>query len=788
MIWIVLVPFAAALAAPVVQRLAGRYSGTLLSLVPVGILVGVVRLAPMTPGWSREVVFPLLPELGVSAAFRLDGLSALFVALISGIGALVLIYSDGYMSGKPRRGEFLGYLLFFMGSMLGVVLSDHLILLFIFWELTSVSSYLLIGFDYKEAKARGYALEAFLVTSGTGLAMLAGFLLVMSASVGLGLPAEQAGRISALGQVDLRTHPQYPAFLLLILLGAFGKSAQAPLHFWLPHAMSAPTPVSAYLHSATMVKAGVFLLARLHPDLAGTPLWYTVVIVVGLATMLTGAILAAGQHDLKLILAYTTVSVLGILTMLLGIGSEQAVKAAVVYLTAHALYKSSLFLVAGSIDHETGTRDITRLGQLARVMPITGAAAILAALSQAGAPPLFGFVGKELVFKAKLTMESFGPVLVLITAVANVFLVAVALVVAFWPFFGPASDLPKKPHEAPATMVAGPVILAVLGLFVGLVPGLFERSIGSAAASAIAGKTVHMHLSLWHGLNVEALTLMGISAVIFALGIALFIKLRDWLEHFIEWARHAGRYGPGAAYDYLYHGMLSLAGGLTRRVQSGYLRRYLTVMMVVTIALVIVPLVRSLHPQSARISMGIHFYEAVAAVLMLGGGIIAAFARSRLTAIAALGATGMSVAILFALFAAPDLAITQIMIEILTVILLVLIFHHLPEFAHLRTRRERICDGVLSLALGATMTLFVIASASTARDPILAEYFAQTSYHEARAGNLVNAILVDYRSLDTWGETVVVAIAAVGAYALLRLRLGGVREKEPPRFRGREHL
>jgi multicomponent Na+:H+ antiporter subunit A len=779
MIWIILIPLAAALAAPLIQRIAGRYTGTLLAAVPLGILAWVASKLPLSPGWALDSVFPWLGELGISLALRADGLSVLFVALVSGIGALVLVYSDGYMAGNARRGEFFAYLMLFMAAMLGIVLSDHLVLLFVFWEITSIASYLLIGFDHQTVEARRSALQAFLVTSGAGLALLAGFVLLMIAAGQLGLPADQAGRISALGQIDLRGHPHYSAFLLLILVGAFGKSAQVPLHFWLPDAMSAPTPVSAYLHSATMVKAGVFLLARLHPALADTTLWYVVVITVGAVTMLTGALLAVGQRDLKLILAYTTVSVLGILTVLLGIGSEQAIKAAVVYLSAHSFYKASLFLVAGSIDHETGTRDITRLGRLARLMPITAAAAILAALSQAGAPPMFGFIGKELILKAKLTMESFGAVLIVALTITNIFLVAVALVIAFWPFFGRRPrELPRPPHEAPIPMLVGPLVLAGLGLSVGVIPGPFERGIGSAAASSILGTTVHMHLKLWHGLNPEALVLMGISAVTFALGLVLFLKLPDWLHHFIEASRHAGRVGPGQVYIWVYDGMMAVAAGLTRRVQRGYLRRYLLVIIVTTIIVVIVPLFRGLRPQWDRMIVNIHPYEAIAAFLILGGGIIAVVTRSRLTAIAALGTTGLSVAILFALFAAPDLAITQIMVEILTVILLVLIFHHLPEFTWFRTRRERLRDGAVSLALGATMTLFVIASTSTTDEPMLADYFARTSYREAKAGNLVNAILVDFRSLDTWGETIVIGIAGVGVYGLLRLRLAG--DRKPP--------
>ena len=310
----------------------------------------------------------------------------------------------------------------------------------------------------------------------------------------------------------------------------------------------------------------------------------------------------------------------------------------------------------------------------------------------------------------------------------------------------------------------------------GVVPGAFERGIGSLAASSVLGRTVRMDLKLWHGLNPEALTLMAISAVTFALGLVLFAKHGDWFGHFMEAARRAGRLGPARAYAWLYDGLMTFAAGLTRRMQNGYLRRYLMIMILATILVVIVPLLRALRPQLGHTILTLHLYEAITALLILGGGVIATVARSRLTAISALGVTGLSVAILFALFAAPDLAITQIMVEVLTIILLVLIFHHLPEFARFRSGRERLRDGLISLALGATMTLFVIASTSTSDEAVLADYYARTSYREARAGNLVNAILVDYRSLDTWGETIVIGIAGLGVYAMLRPRLAGDRK------------
>ena len=378
-----------------------------------------------------------MPALGVNLSFTVDGLSLLFALLISGVGALVLVYAGGYLAGSPQLGRLYAFLLFFMASMLGLVLADNLLLLFVFWELTSLSSYLLIGFDHERAEARAAALQALLVTGGGSLALLAGFLLLGQVGGSLELSAllSRPGAVTA--------HLLYVPILLLVLAGAFTKSAQFPFHFWLPAAMAAPTPVSAYLHSATMVKAGVYLLARLSPVLGGTDFWVWLVTVTGSATMLVGAYLALRQSDLKLILAYSTVSALGVMTSLLGLGGALAVRAALAFLLGHALYKGALFLVAGALDHQTGTRDVDRLAGLARAMPITALAAGLAALSMAGIPPLFGFIAKELSYEATLH----APASAWVTAaavLANALLVAAAGLAGLKPFLGKALPPPGR--------------------------------------------------------------------------------------------------------------------------------------------------------------------------------------------------------------------------------------------------------------------------------------------------------------------------------------------------------
>jgi multicomponent Na+:H+ antiporter subunit A len=791
--WSLLATFTLALFAPFLYRLLGRATGWVLALFPFALVAFFGRNLPMSPGARFITSWSWVPSLGVDLSFALDGLSLTFVLLVSGIGALVLIYSGAYFGEQPGGGRFFAYLLLFMGSMLGLVLSDNVITLFVFWELTSISSYLLIGFHHHTETSRASALKALLVTGAGGLLLLAGLLLMMLAAVQLGSPLEEAGRISALFSVDFRQHPLYLPILILLLLGAFTKSAQVPFHFWLPAAMAAPTPVSAYLHSATMVKAGVYLLARFHPILGGTIQWETLLIGVGVLTMLVGAIMAAGQRDLKRILAYSTISVLGILTTLLGVGTVLAVEAAVVFLVAHAFYKAALFMVAGNIDHETGTRDVTRLGGLRSLMPVTAFAGILASMSKAGTPPMFGFIGKEALYTAKLDIETIGLWLIIVAVLANVLLVAMSLVVAIWPFFGSFRQTPKSPHEAPISMLLGPVLLAGLGMFVGLVPGAFDSSMGSAMATAILGFPVEMKLKLWHGFSRESVFVMALSGFTLTTGFLLFKKLRPWLTRTLELACRLEPWGPGIrrawqegrllheltcrleplgptrAYEGLLAGVTRSAQRVTRLIQSGYLRRYILITILAATALVSYPLLHSIQPQLSENAWQLRPHEAVVALLILAGAITTVRARYRLTGVAALGVTGLGMALIFVMFGAPDLAITQVMVETLTVILFVLVFYHLPPFVPRSTRRQRFRDLTISIVAGLLMVFVMLATASIHLEPVLTDFFARQSLSAAHGRNIVNVILVDFRALDTLGEITVLAVAGFGVYALLRL-------------------
>ena len=770
MVWVVLTPLVAALLVPALQGRLGARVAYVAALVPAAGVAWLLTQVPGTPLEATLVAYPWVPDWGVALGFRLDGLSLTFALLINVIGTLILLYTAGYMAGDPKAGRLVSYLLLFQGAMLGVVLSDDLIALFVFWELTSIASYLLIGFKHEKAAARDSALQALLVTGAGALALLAGLVLIVFAGTALGLPPGEATRISALTQVDLTQHAFYPAIVILVALGAFTKSAQVPFHFWLPNAMTAPTPVSAYLHSATMVKAGVFLLMRLTPALGASALWDVLLTVVGAVTMLASALMAVGQTDLKRILAYTTVSVLGTLVMLIGIGTELAIKAAVVYLVAHASYKAALFMIAGSLEHATGTRDVQELGGLARHLPLTAVAGVLAALSMAGAPPLFGFIGKELLLKAKLDLPEVGPVLILVAVATNILLIAMALVVAVWPFFRRHDGAWPLVHHPSWSMVAGPLVLAVAGLFVGLVPGVFDTYLGSAMASAIAAQSIEMKLQLWHGMSRTALTALGISAVTLLLGIGLFIRMRVHIDRFVAAVAALGRRGPAAGYEATLQGLYRFAAWQDDRLQTGRLQQYVGIGLATLFVLLLYPVGMIAADWGPVGGPRVIWYEFLLVVITAAGMVGALRSTSRLAAIAMLGVTGLMIAVLFGNFSAPDLAMTQIMVETLTVILLVFIFYRLPAITLRRRGWLKAVHAGLALFGGLLMAVLVVV-AGTARAPArVSAFFSRAAVEEAYGRNVVNVILVDFRGLDTLGEIVVVATAGLGVYALLRMR------------------
>lgn len=762
----VLSGFVLGLLAPALHRAARGATGWLLALLPLGLAVYFGSHAGLiASGEAFRETHPWVPALGVDLSLQLDGLSLLFALLICGVGALILVYAGGYLAGHPQLGRLYAFLLLFLASMLGLVLADNLLALFVFWELTSLTSYLLIGFDHERAQARSAALQALLVTGGGGLALLAGLLLLGQAGGSLELT-------TLLGQgKDLRPSPLYLPALLLILIGAFTKSAQFPFHFWLPTAMEAPTPVSAYLHSATMVKAGIYLLARLSPALGGTDAWHWVVGTIGAVTMLAGAGLAIVQTDLKRILAYSTVSALGTLTLLLGVGGLLAIHTAMAFLLAHALYKGALFLVAGNLDHETGTRDTTQLGGLFRAMPLTGFAAVVAALSMAGAPPLLGFISKELVYEATLNAPAAAWITVAVVS-ANILTAAVAGAIGLGPFLGRPIATPRSAHEAPLSLWLGPLVLGCLGTAFGLWP-LWANALVAAASSAVLQGPVDIYLKLWHGLT-PALAL-GVATLVG--GVIVYTRLAQ-LRRAASQVEWLVRWGPAGWYEQALRGLNGLALVQTQLLQSGYLRYYLLIALVSTAGLVAFtlgtrgPLV---WPGGWTIP---RFYDAGLALLIVCATLATVALRSRLASISALGVVGYGIALVFVLYGAPDVAMTQFLVETLTVILLVLVFYHLPEPPIVSSPLARARDALVALGVGALMVVLVLVAADPKGPAPISREMVRRSVDEAHGRNLVNVILVDFRALDTLGEITVLAVAGIGVYALLRL-VPTRKESEP---------
>lgn len=753
--------FAAAAVAPLVVARAGHYGGYLLALVPLAVFAFYLSLA-FGADDVAAVSWTWIDALGVDFSFRIDGLSRLFGLLISGIGAIIVVYAAGYLKGDPKLGRFYLFLLSFMGAMLGLTAADNLVTLFVFWELTSVTSYMLIGYKHEYQASRDAALQALLVTAGGGLAMLAGLVLL-----GIAADTQSIAEINAAGDV-VRDHHLYVPILVLLLIGAATKSAQFPFHFWLPGAMEAPTPVSAYLHSATMVKAGVFLLARVNPSLGGTTEWTAALSIAGGATMLLGAYLALNQYDLKRILAYTTLSALGTLVMLLGVGTELALKGMVTFLLAHALYKGALFMMAGAVDHEAGTRDVRHLGKLARAMPITAAVAVIGALSLGGFPPLFSFIGKEVLLEATLENE-WGAfwLLIAVVAVSSPLLVVAAGVIAIRPFFQAGGEPPKHPHEAPPSMWAGPGILALGSVVLGLAPVLGQGWLIEPAAQAVAGEEFEVRLALWHGFNLP----LAVSAMTIAAGIVAYL-VREQLRA-LTWpveSRVAGTVGPTRGYEGFLVGIKRGSAWQTRKLQHGRLRRYVATTALATVGLVALAAFTNGGVPLAFDVGGVHFYEWFLGALVLGGGVLTAVARNRFFAVTAVGVVGVGVALIFLVFSAPDLAMTQLLVDVLTVILFVLVFYHLPGPMLQARRGVLVRDAALSLAVGATMTLLVLGVVHADRPTDVSEFYAAAAYAEAFGRNVVNVILVDFRILDTLGEVVVLGAAALGAYALLKYR------------------
>ena len=750
-------PFGAALIAPLLEVRLGRAYGWVCALVPAAVFVWLLtQLHGLDAGATDVVRFAWISALDLAISFRVDGLSLAFGLLITGIGALICLYAGDYLHGDARRGRFLGWLFLFMGAMLGVVFADDLFAIFVFWELTSVSSFVLIGFDHHRPEARKAALQALLVTGLGGLALLAGFILLGNAA--------GTYRVSEILTTEgLASHPHYAAIVWLLVLGAFTKSAQFPFHFWLPNAMEAPTPASAYLHSATMVKAGLYLMARMTPALGDTSLWYALLVGGGGLTMVVSAVLAVRQTQLKALLAYTTVTALGIIMFCIGLGTPLAIKAAMTFLFVHALYKACLFLVAGNITHATHEKDTEKLGGLWKAMPVTLAAATLAALSMAGIPPLFGFIGKEVVYEAALHAPVLAVFAVAVAVFGNIANVFVAIAVGAKPFWGETTKAGEHAHEAAPALWIAPLTLALLGLAAGLYPPLLGHGIIAAAAPAVLGEDMEVHLALWHGINAAFL----LSLLTLALGTAAW-WLRGKLRRANEATGCLGALGPASLYDAGIEGMLGLARLQTQVLQHGFLRNYLFVMLLVTGGLVGAALFSAGGLGELAAGQPILLHEALIALLIVGAALATVRVRTRLGALACLGAVGYGIAALYVSYSAPDLAMTQIVVESLVVLLFAFVVFVMPRVAPHSERKTRLRDFVLSAFVGSLMGALAYGAALTRNDTALADFFKSASVPEAHGRNIVNVILVDFRALDTLGEITVLAIASVGALALWR--------------------
>ncbi|RRR69912.1 MAG: DUF4040 domain-containing protein [Candidatus Viridilinea halotolerans] len=724
-----------------------------------------------------------VPTMGLELRFTLDGLSLLFALIITGIGTLIVGYAGAYMEKDIGLGRFLVYLFLFMGAMLGVVLAGNVLTMFVFWELTSVTSYLLIGYKHEYPDARRGAQHSLLITGFGGLALLVGLLMLGAAAKQVGVLAEQAYNLDAIiaaGRQIVATDLYGPA-MAFVFLGAFTKSAQFPFHFWLPGAMQAPTPASAFLHSATMVKAGVYLLARLAPGMGDTPLWNYTLVTVGGFTFAFGAFVAFRQYDIKALLAYSTLSQLGGLILMIGLGGKYGAEALVTLILAHALYKSALFMTAGIIDHETGTRDLNRLGGLRKLMPRTMVIVGIALLSQMGIPIMFGFVAKEWALKAALESDLAAPWPLL--GLAAILIAAVGYIIAAWRFFKnaflgkPHPDvLQHHVHDPKVAMLISPAVPAFLSLLLPL--GLpWVSTFLSPAASAVYGHDFTFELYLYGGVN-QAL-LFSLAAI--GVGVLLATQERRLAAH-----RIIASVSGAKLFDRLVEGILAFATGLARTIQSGRLRTYILYTIFAYFVIVGIPFViyglgdvRSIQDNSP------YFYEVVVVSLIPVGIIATITARSRLGAIIAVSMIGAMVALIFVLFSAADLALTQLLIEVLSTVFLLFLFSVMPSrFRNFSPAWVRWRDAVIAVAFGILMSGLVLAGATTNLFQSIAPYYLEQSVPGGKGANVVNVILVDFRSFDTLGEIVVLFVALISIFGLLRFR----KQRSDVRSSGRERL
>lgn len=741
--------------------LQGTLSRYLPALLPLALFVVFVQYAPtIAAGQVIQHAWAWVPALNVDLTLRLDGFSLLFSLLITGIGTLVTVYAIAYFSDASvrERARFIFLILAFMASMLGTVLADNLIALFVFWEATSLLSFMLIGFEAEQAGARKAALQSLLVTGAGGLAMFGGILLI-----GMTLGTFSLSDIAARSDQLLGSSWLAPA-VVLIMVGALTKSAQFPFHFWLPQAMAAPTPASAYLHSATMVKLGVYLLARFDSVLQGLWWYGDTLVVIGLATMLVAAVHAIRATGYKAVLAQSTVASLGILVMLIGLDGPVSSIAVCAFIVAHAFYKAALFFCAGTAIHATHISELRKLGGLARFLPFTALAAILASLSMAGFPPFVGFIAKEYLFEAQLD-SSWSALPVVVAVAVNGVMVAIAAVVSLRPFFL-RSKTPSVLHGETPGLLIGPLVLGLMGVVAGVVSGFFSHYFIAPAATAVYGMPVQFHFSLWHGLT----PMLALSVGVITLG-ALMAWKWDAMHHMLDRAPLLSRINANRIYQFVMDGVLAVARGCTARLQNGDSRHYMFLTCLALVGIGLWSMVTSGAANSLALDGDIRILPTALLIFGFIGAVVAARTSALLPGLVGVGVVGYASALFFLLHGAPDLALTQFAVETLVLIVLMAIMVRLPERAEsTRSSKERWIDGGLALVFGLVVFVALANMLSLPFDSSLSDFFGASSFHEAHGQNVVNVIIVDYRALDTMGEIAVVGFAALSVWSLLRRR------------------
>lgn len=756
---IILLPFLGAMlpyAVPAQKQL--NITFLVVAVTSISLILLISQAPAVIANVPVRLAIEWLPVLGLNLSFRLDGLSLLFASLILGIGLLIVIYAHYYLTNQDNRPKFFACLLLFMGSMLGIVTSDNLILMWFFWELTSISSFLLIGYWSHESQARRGARMSIAITGGGGLALLAGILLVGNIAGSYQLDAIFAAADA------IRTHALYLPALLLILLGAFTKSAQFPFQFWLPHAMSAPTPVSAYLHSATMVKAGIFLMARLFPVLGGTPEWFIIVTLTGLTTMLFGAYFALFKTDLKGLLAFSTVSHLGLITMLLGLGSAGALLAALFHILNHATFKAALFMIAGIIDHEAGSRDLRKLSGLRKFMPYTMVLAAITAAAMAGVPFLNGFLSKEMFFVESYQQHLFGGLSWLIPVLATVgAMLSVAYSIRFvhGVFFDKVADkLPKQPHEPPLMMRVPVIILAIMCIGVGIAPMLFVAELLQAAIAVVNPYPYIVEVQLWHGLNLALL----MSALAFLGGLGIYFNREELLSFNRQFEHHNAK----DIFAKTVKNATNFCHSLINRLETGSLQRYVAALLILTIIFVLPEIYQITQLTGSRAQQPINSVAIVGAIMITFAALgTAAFHHHRLQALMMLSVVGLMVSLTFIHFSAPDLALTQLVVEVVSIILMILALFFMPQRVPNASSSGRVARDILIAGFIGGIVGAINFAILTRPFASISDFFIEQAVPGGGGSNVVNVILVDFRGFDTLGEITVLAIAAAGIHKLL---------------------